>query len=39
MKIKEFSFDLPPELIAQTPSGTRGNDRLLVLDRISGYLY
>jgi S-adenosylmethionine:tRNA ribosyltransferase-isomerase len=36
MKIKEFSFDLPPELIAQTPAERRGNDRLLVLDRKSG---
>ncbi|AEV28259.1 S-adenosylmethionine:tRNA ribosyltransferase-isomerase [Sphaerochaeta pleomorpha str. Grapes] len=36
MKIKEFSFDLPPELIAQTPAERRGNDRLLVLDRKNG---
>jgi S-adenosylmethionine:tRNA ribosyltransferase-isomerase len=33
MKIKEFSFELPPELIAQTPAERRGNDRLLVLDK------
>ncbi|MDD3903409.1 MAG: S-adenosylmethionine:tRNA ribosyltransferase-isomerase, partial [Sphaerochaeta sp.] len=36
MKIKEFSFELPPELIAQTPADKRGNDRLLVLDRATG---
>lgn len=36
MKISEFTFNLPPELIAQTPSDRRGNDRLLVIDRKTG---
>lgn len=33
MDIKEFSFNLPPHLIAQYPSDKRGESRLLVLDR------
>ncbi|MGP1454776.1 MAG: tRNA preQ1(34) S-adenosylmethionine ribosyltransferase-isomerase QueA [Treponema sp.] len=36
MLTNDFYFDLPKELIAQYPSGERGNDRLLVLDRASG---
>ncbi len=36
MKTKEFSFDLPDELIAQTPADRRGTSRLLVIDRRSG---
>jgi S-adenosylmethionine:tRNA ribosyltransferase-isomerase len=32
MNVSDFSFDLPPELIAQAP-GDRGASRLLVLDR------
>lgn len=36
MKISEFTFDLPQELIAQTPSPSRGGDRLLVVDRKTG---
>ena len=36
MTIKEFSFDLPPHLIAQTPADKRGEDRLLVLNRSDG---
>ena len=31
MKISEFTFDLPQELIAQTPAARRGEDRLLVV--------
>jgi len=31
-----FSFDLPPELIAQEPESDRENARLLVLDRATG---
>lgn len=36
MKISEFTFELPPELIAQTPAERRGDDRLLVIDRRTG---
>lgn len=36
MKISEFTFDLPDELIAQTPAQRRGDDRLLVIDRKTG---
>ena len=33
MKLSDFDFQLPAELIAQTPSPQRGESRLLVLDR------
>ena len=36
MKISDFSFDLPSELIAQTPIIKRDNARLLVVDKQSG---
>ncbi|MFA5513976.1 MAG: tRNA preQ1(34) S-adenosylmethionine ribosyltransferase-isomerase QueA [Sphaerochaetaceae bacterium] len=36
MKIKEYSFNLPEHLIAQYPTKTRGDSRLLVLDKNSG---
>ncbi len=36
MKTSDFSFDLPEDLIAQKPSGRRGDDRLFVLDRAAG---
>lgn len=36
MKIKDFTFELPQELIAQTPAEKRGDDRLLVIDRKTG---
>ncbi len=36
MKTRDFYFDLPESLIAQNPAEARGNDRLLLLDRISG---
>jgi len=36
MKISEFTFDLPANLIAQTPAERRGDDRLLVIDRKTG---
>ncbi|MBQ5400983.1 MAG: tRNA preQ1(34) S-adenosylmethionine ribosyltransferase-isomerase QueA [Treponema sp.] len=36
MLTKDFYFDLPQELIAQKPSGERGNDRLMLLGRKSG---
>lgn len=36
MKKSDFSFDLPEELIAQTPIAERDHSRLLVLDKITG---
>lgn len=36
MKTKDFSFELPEELIAQTPADRRGASRLLVIDRRTG---
>jgi S-adenosylmethionine:tRNA ribosyltransferase-isomerase len=34
--VREFDFDLPPELIAQEPARQRGGARLLQLDRRTG---
>jgi S-adenosylmethionine:tRNA ribosyltransferase-isomerase len=36
MRLSDFEFVLPPELIAQTPARPRDAARLLVLDRASG---
>lgn len=36
MNINDFDFDLPEELIAQTPLEQRAESRLLVLDKASG---
>jgi len=36
MKLGEFQYDLPPELIAQYPLADRALSRLLVLDRKTG---
>lgn len=36
MKLGEFQYELPPELIAQYPLAERASSRLLVLDRKSG---
>ncbi|MCQ9207238.1 MAG: tRNA preQ1(34) S-adenosylmethionine ribosyltransferase-isomerase QueA [Omnitrophica bacterium] len=36
MKLSEFDYEVPRELIAQYPSGRRGDDRLLVVDRRKG---
>ena len=36
MRTADFHFDLPPELIAQSPTAQRDGSRLLVLDRKSG---
>ena len=36
MKTSEFAFDLPPELIAQTPIEHREQSRLMCLDRHTG---
>jgi len=38
MKTKEFYFNLPKELIAQTPADKRGESRLIVLNRETGHL-
>lgn len=32
MKLDDFHYDLPPDLIAQYPPATRGDSRLLILD-------
>jgi len=36
VRVSEFDFDLPPELIAQAPPPVRGRSRLMRLDRASG---
>jgi S-adenosylmethionine:tRNA ribosyltransferase-isomerase len=36
MDVREFDFELPPELIAQEPPRQRGGSRLLHLDRATG---
>jgi len=36
MKLSDFNFELPQELIAQKPAGTRGDDRLMLLGRNDG---
>lgn len=36
MKVEDFDFDLPEELIAQTPLLDRTSSRLMVLDKKSG---
>jgi len=38
MRIEDFDFDLPPELIAQFPAQRRGDSLLLTLDGTSGAL-
>lgn len=38
MKVKEFDFELPHELIAQTPLAERTDSRLLVMSRHTGQL-
>jgi len=36
VRVSEFDFDLPPDLIAQAPPAERGRSRLMRLDRASG---
>ena len=36
VKTSDFNFDLPEELIAQTPLERRDASRLLTLDKVSG---
>ena len=36
MLTSDFNFDLPEDLIAQHPSGVRGQDKLMLLNRITG---
>src|SRR5271156_5897531 len=36
MRVSDFHFDLPEELIAQSPPAIRGFSRMLVLDRATG---
>jgi S-adenosylmethionine:tRNA ribosyltransferase-isomerase len=36
MKTSDFTYDLPPELIAQTPAERRDGSRLMVIDRKTG---
>ena len=36
MKTHDFWYDLPEELIAQTPLQQRDSSRLLALDRVTG---
>ena len=39
MKTHDFWYELPEELIAQTPLEKRDNSRLMVLDRESGNVF
>jgi S-adenosylmethionine:tRNA ribosyltransferase-isomerase len=38
MNVSDFHYDIPDELIATTPPATRGDARLLVLDKATGAL-
>ena len=38
MKLSDFSYNLPPELIAQTPAEPRDSSKLLCLDRQTGQI-
>lgn len=38
LTLADFDYDLPPELIAQTPSVQRDSSRLLVMDRYTGQM-
>src|ERR1700734_235050 len=36
MRVSDFNFDLPEELIAQSPPAIRGSSRMLVIDPATG---
>src|ERR1700728_195312 len=36
LRVEDFDFDLPAELIAQQPPAVRGTSRMLVMDRSTG---
>lgn len=38
VRVSDFQFELPEDLIAQTPPAVRGSSRMLVVDRSSGAL-
>jgi S-adenosylmethionine:tRNA ribosyltransferase-isomerase len=38
VRVADFHFDLPEELIAQTPPAVRGSSRMMVVDRATGAL-
>jgi S-adenosylmethionine:tRNA ribosyltransferase-isomerase len=38
LRVEDFDYELPPELIAQQPPAERGASRMLVMDRVSGTL-
>ncbi len=38
LRVADFDYDLPEELIAQQPPAERGSSRMLVMDRASGAL-
>ena len=38
MEVTDFDYDLPEELIAQTPVEPRDSSRLLVMDKKTGEL-
>ncbi len=38
LRVDDFDYQLPPELIAQEPPSVRGQSRMLVMDRTSGAL-
>jgi S-adenosylmethionine:tRNA ribosyltransferase-isomerase len=39
MRMKDFDFDLPAELIAQRPAARRDDSRLMVVDRNTGRIF
>ena len=39
MRVADFHFDLPEDLIAQTPPATRGSSRMLRVDRATGAVH